>query len=50
MFSQLDYFNFFDRLFFLFAYCLPLTVIVFGIALVIEYNVEMRKKKKHKRR
>lgn len=45
-FHQLDWFNFADRLFFLFAYMLPMTIIVFGLALFIEYKRETKKRKK----
>lgn len=46
---QLDWFNDADRMFFLFAYMLPLAVVIFGIALVAEYNLEMKKQKKRKK-
>lgn len=49
-FPQLDWFSFSDRLFFVLAVMLPMAVIIFGISLVIEYNVEMRKRKNRKRR
>lgn len=41
---QLDWFSFTDRVFFLVAYMLPMAVIVFGLALFIEYKRETRKK------
>lgn len=43
-FQQLDWFSFSDRVFFLVAYMLPMTVMVFGLALFVEYKRETRKK------
>lgn len=35
-FQQLDWFNSADRMFFLFAYMLPLAIVIFGIAILID--------------
>lgn len=49
-FQQLDWFNSADRMFFLFAYMLPLVTVVFGSALVVEYKLATRKRKRKNKR
>lgn len=49
-FQQLDWFSMADRTFFLCAYIVPLTALVVLGGLVVEYKLEMRKRRKNKKR
>lgn len=48
-FQQLNWFSMADRTFFLCAYIVPLTALVVLGGLIIEYKLEMRKRKNKRR-